>query len=412
MFWQTIHIIEIIIWAVMLLSVTYVAFFATADLVSRCVRRKRNKTGDRTADKVNVSELEEALSDADNMPLARFLVLFPTYAEDKVIVGSVKSFLHQSYPDDYYDIVVISDHNSAETNAALSALPVTTLMPVFKESTKAKALQYAMSHVSGDYTHVVIMDADNIAEENLLYRLNASCQKGHRAIQCHRCAKNGNTGVAVLDGISEEINNTIFRSAHNAIGLSSALIGSGMCFDYQWFAANVGKLQTAGEDRELERLLITDHIYIKYEPGIPVYDEKVSDKEAFRHQRQRWLSAQVNALITMMRDLPRAILHMDINYIDKTVQQALVPRSMLIVILVFFSVVMVTMVPVWSAKWWILLIILAVSLVVSIPKQMRTQAMFSHIKLMFQLVGGLFASLHLVNRHNKTFNHTHHGGEE
>ena len=170
-------------------------------------------------------------------------------------------------------------------------------------------------------------------------------------------------------------------------------------------------MQTAGEDRELERMLISDHIFVKYEADIPVYDEKVSDKENFRHQRQRWLSAQTNALITMLPRLPHALMRGDINYVDKALQQALVPRSMLIVILVFFSVVMVTMVPVWSAKWWILLIVLILSLIVSIPKKMRGQAMFSNIKLMFQLVGSLFATLHHVNRKNKTFNHTRHAGE-
>lgn len=400
MFWQAIHIIEIIIWAIMLSSVAYVAFFAMTDLVRRICLRIRHKP--------STEDME--IVDAD-LPLARFLVLFPTYSEDKVIISSVKSFLNQSYPVDHYDIVVISDHNSEETNDALAQLPIITLKPSFEESTKAKALQYAIAHTHDAYTHVVIMDADNIADNDFLHKLNVSCQKGYKAIQCHRCAKNGNTGVAVLDGISEEINNTIFRSAHNAIGLSSALIGSGMCFDYAWFSTNVNKLQTAGEDRELERLLIIDHIFVKYEADILVYDEKVSDKENFRHQRQRWLSAQTNALLTMLPRLPHAIVCGDINYVDKTVQQALVPRSMLIVILVFFSVAMVTMVPVWSAKWWILLFALLLSLTVSIPKKMRGHAMFSHVKLMFQLVGSLFATLHLVSRKNKTFNHTRHAGE-
>jgi len=34
--------------------------------------------------------------------------------------------------------------------------------------------------------------------------------------------------LALLDGISEEINNNIFRKGHQTLGLSSALIGSGM----------------------------------------------------------------------------------------------------------------------------------------------------------------------------------------
>ena len=84
MFLQTIHIIEIIIWAIMLSSVAYVTFFAMADLVRRIRLHMRRKP----------STADMDIADAD-MPLARFLVLFPTYSEDKVIVSSVTSFLNQ-----------------------------------------------------------------------------------------------------------------------------------------------------------------------------------------------------------------------------------------------------------------------------------------------------------------------------
>ena len=100
--------------------------------------------------------------------------------------------------------------------------------------------------------------------------------------------------------ISEEINNTIFRKAHNAIGMSSALIGSGMCFDFAWFKENVSKLSTAVEDRELEALLMRQGIFIKYEEDIDVLDEKVSNKDNFQRQRLRWMpeSVQYDALFS------------------------------------------------------------------------------------------------------------------
>jgi hypothetical protein len=50
------------------------------------------------------------------------------------------------------------------------------------------------------------------------------------AVQGHRTAKNTNNSWAILDAISEEINNNIFRKGHRVLGLSSAIIGSGMAF--------------------------------------------------------------------------------------------------------------------------------------------------------------------------------------
>jgi hypothetical protein len=47
--------------------------------------------------------------------------------------------------------------------------------------------------------------------------------------------KNTNNSWAILDAISEEINNNIFRKGHRVLGLSSAIIGSGMAFRYNYF---------------------------------------------------------------------------------------------------------------------------------------------------------------------------------
>ena len=135
-------------------------------------------------------------------------------------------------------MAVISDHMQPETNEYLRTLPITLLTPTFEKSSKAKAMQYAINEVKGDFDNVVILDADNVVRPEFLSQLNILCSI-YDVIQCHRCAKNANNDVAVLDGASEEINNTIFRKAHNRLGLSSALIGSGMCFNYELFKKNV-----------------------------------------------------------------------------------------------------------------------------------------------------------------------------
>ena len=57
----------------------------------------------------------------------------------------------------------------------------------------------------------MILDADNIMKEGCLESVNAAFQEGANAVQCHRTAKNQQTSVAVLDAISEEINNHLFR---------------------------------------------------------------------------------------------------------------------------------------------------------------------------------------------------------
>lgn len=387
MFWSYIHILDLLLWAFMTISVAYITFYALVSLFSR----KGIKT-------VDVPE----------SPESTFLVLFPAYSEDRVIVGSVKKFLLQNYPQDKYHVAVISDHQQESTERLLSDLPVTLLRPVFEKSSKAKALQYAISEVSGQYDYVVVLDADNIVETDFLHRLNILLKEGYKAVQCHRCAKNSDSSVSVLDGVSEEINNTLFRKAHNLIGLSSALIGSGMCFDYSWFSSHVTKLTTAGEDRELEVFLLREGIYIKYADDILVFDEKVSSADNFQRQRQRWMSAQVNCFLSMLRHLPEAVIRLNINYIDKTIQQMLIPRSMLLLFLLFMSLVMSASAPWWSIKWWSLLVLTGLSLFLAIPARLRTKSVFSKVGTLLRLSIKMARNVRHIDHKNEDFIHTDH----
>ena len=345
-----------------------------------------------------------------------FLILFPAYKEDSVIVHSVRQCLEQTYPKDFYHIGVISDHMQDDTNELLRQLPITLFTPQFEKSSKAKAMQYAIkeingqsSMVNGQFDYVIILDADNVVLPEFLEQVNASCQQGYRAIQCHRCAKNSDNDVAVLDGISEEINNTLFRKAHNRIGISSALIGSGMCFEYEWFKNHVGLFETAVEDREMEILLMKENIFIKYEEHIPVYDEKVSNSENFQRQRLRWMTGQIQSLLMMLPYLPTAIKTGNIHYIDKTMQQALIPRSILLVLTCFFAILMTIIYFPWSIKWWVLFLVICLSIYIAIPRKMRNSALFGKIFSTVKLVWLMLKNILKMDLKSKEFLHTTHG---
>ena len=387
--WEIIHILEIILWFVIAGSVVYVVFFAIISLFY--------EKEDRIA--IHAAALSNRMT--------KFLILYPAYKEDSVIINAVEQFLLQDYPKDLYTVIVISDHMEPETNERLKKLPITLLQPTFDKSSKAKAMQFAIENVNSDYDNVVILDADNVVRPEFLSQLNILCSV-YDAIQCHRCAKNANNDVAVLDGASEEINNTLFRKAHNRLGLSSALIGSGMCFNYNLFKENVFKLTTAGEDREMEALLLHQGVFIKYAPDIHVFDEKVSNQDNFQRQRMRWMTAQVQSLFSQLPKVPKALLHGNINFVDKVIQQALIPRSILIVLLGGISVLMTLIVPEWCEKWWILLGILAISLFIAIPNQLRKRS-FSKVLAIPGLVLRMFKNILHIDRKNTDFIHTQHG---
>ena len=389
--WTAIHTIDIVLWIIMACSVAYVAFFALVSLFPS-----------RSSSHQPSSIIHHPSS---------FLILFPAYKEDSVIVHSVRQFLEQTYPKGLHEVVVISDHMQDDTNELLRQLPITLLTPQFEKSSKAKAMQYAIKEINGQFDYDIILDADNVVMPEFLEQMNISCQQGYRAIQCHRCAKNCDNDVAVLDGVSEEINNTIFRKAHNTIGLSSALIGSGMCFTFEWFKRNVNLLNSAVEDRELESLLLQEKVFIKFEENIHVFDEKVSNHENFERQRLRWLNGQLQSLLIMLPNIPHAIATININYIDKAIQQALIPRSILLFLIPVFSLILFCIAPVWSLKWWILFLVLCLSLYIAIPSQMRNSAVFGKLSSFPALALKMLKNLFNLNKNNKDFLHTTHGNE-
>ena len=400
MLWHLIHIIDIILWVVMAASVFYILFFA---LISTLWKKRMSELTSFLTDKALSMRKKEHFS---------YLILYPAYNEDRVIIPSIRKFLGQYYPYESFHVVVISDHMQPETNQELSEMPITVLQPVFEKSSKAKAMQYAMDQIKEEYDFVVILDADNVVEPHFLEQLNEECAKGYKAIQCHRCAKNNNNNIAVLDGVSEEINNTIFRKAHNRIGLSSALIGSGMCFDYKWFKENVYNLTTAGEDRELEALLLKQKVYIHYESDIHVFDEKVSNKDNFQKQRLRWMTAQIQSLFNLLPYIPQAIRTFNIDFIDKTIQQALIPRSMLIIGTLGLSILMT---PVslffdnlWFVKWWCLFLAICAALYIATPQQLRSHSVFGQILSLPELVWKMAMNLLKIDRKNTDFIHTTH----
>jgi cellulose synthase/poly-beta-1,6-N-acetylglucosamine synthase-like glycosyltransferase len=340
----------------------------------------------------------------------RFAVFFPAYKEDKVIESAVHSFLQQEYPKEFYDVIVISDKMKNDTNLRLQQLPVELLIVDFENSSKAKALNFAMDKLSNQkYDMVVIMDADNTVQSDFLQKLSNAYESGANVIQAHRKAKNINTNTAILDAVSEEINNSIFRKGHVKIGLSSALIGSGMAFEYGWFKENIKKVYTSGEDKELEGLLLKQRIYIDYLDDVPVYDEKTPKDEIFYNQRRRWIASQYNALINSIVDLPGAIISRNIDYADKIFQWMMLPRIILLGVISIISVLLTVIDWEASLKWWGILFLLGLAFCMAIPDYLVDKRLTKAVKKVPWLFILMFLNLFRIKGADKKFIHTDHG---
>lgn len=297
-----------------------------------------------------------------------------------------------------------------DTINRLKSMPVTLMEVHFQQSSKAKAMQYAMENLDKNtYDMVVIMDADNTVEPNFLHELNKAYHSGCLVIQAHRMAKNLNTDTAILDAVSEEINNSIFRKGHVRLGLSAALIGSGMAIDFQWFKKNIFKLQTAGEDKELEALLLKENIFIEYLEHVNVYDEKTQKDSTFYNQRRRWLASQLFAIKNNIGKLPGALFDGKFDYANKICQWMMLPRVLLLGFIGIISIIVLLYQWTWAIKWFILELLLVITLSLAVPDYLVNEqfkkAVWKAPKLFLLMTLNLFR----LKGVNKKFIHTEHG---
>ena len=342
--------------------------------------------------------------------LRRFAILVPAYKADKVIEELARNVLLQEYP--YYDVIIIADSIADDVVARLKQMPVKVMEFAADNRTKALALNTIMSQLPDDYYDIaLILDSDNlIKEKDYLRRLNEAFDSGLQAIQTHRTAKNINTPLAVLDAASEEINNTLFRRGHVALGFSSSLIGSAMAFDYKLYKDQMQYVTSSGEDKEMEMRLLKNRIWVEYLDDLEVLDEKTQHADAFVTQRARWIANQIMQARTNIGEGFLQFFRGNFDFFDKALQHFLMPRIMLLAsvsLLTLLAVLFLT--PIYCYVWIFIFTAICVSMLISIPRRMYNIHL---LKALLYLPTGVFlmlCSLFKIKGAAKKFHATEHG---
>lgn len=214
----------------------------------------------------------------------------------------------------------------------------------------------------------MVLDADNLVLPEFLDEINNAYESaGTKAIQAHRVSKNRDTATAILEATFEEINNTIFRQGHISMGLPAAICGSGMAFNYNWFKENIIKTKAEFEDKELEALLMRQHIFVDYFDDIYIFDEKNRASSAFKRKRGQWLTDQLRSLAKNIRYLPGAIYNKQYDLIDKILQWMLIPRTLMMGIILIMSVTLPFIYMSLAIKWWIIASLILLVFAIATP---------------------------------------------
>jgi cellulose synthase/poly-beta-1,6-N-acetylglucosamine synthase-like glycosyltransferase len=354
--------------------------------------------------------------------IRKMAVLIPGYKEDIVILEVAEASLKQSYPAESFDVVIVADSFKPETVLALKKLPLKVVEVKFEKSTKSKSLNAAMEAIGDNYDVAVVLDADNIIAFDFLEKINQAFESGFTAVQGHRMAKNMNNSMAVLDSISEEINNHIFRKGHRVVGLASGLIGSGMAFQYSMFKKRMLDIKAIGGfDKELELTMLRDGIKIEYLVDAVVLDEKVQDKAVFENQRKRWLAAQfIYFRKFVWAGIVQFVTRLNIDFIDKVYQMVMPPRILLLGVVTIITAAMGLFALInieWISQtlalnftdWFIVWALVILAFAFSVHRKFYTKKTLMAILTLPMGFWLMFTLLFKLKGANKTFIHTQHG---
>lgn len=343
----TVHFVDKIIFMLYLIAVCYLFIFALGStMMRRRVFPKARKE-------------------------FRYAIVFFTGSEKSLIMEAVDSMLAIDYPKDKYDIVIVTTPACPTLIEKLSKESVKLIVTEHNDYKKSSAIKLAMSILDKkDYDAAIIMDSDSTVDSTFLYELNNAYYSGSTIIQTHRIAKSLDSDTAMFSAISEEINNSIFRKGHVNLGFSSALIGSGMAFNFDWLQKNLAKADDSDIEKQLEQMLLEQSMFIEYLSEVYVYGRKASGTEEFNKQRTAWLSAQTQSAKSLLTKFPKALMRGNYDYCEKLFQWLLPSRTILIGTLVIITLALLIISWGMAIKWLAISLLLITAFSIATPDRL------------------------------------------
>lgn len=228
-------------------------------------------------------------------PPPRLAVLIAACNEAAVIGPTVHALMQQRYPRGGFDVFVVADNCHDET-AAIARRAGATVYERFSDAdrTKGHALAWMWRYVSQfGYGGVVVIDADNQADEGFLMAIATELGRGWPAVQGIRRPKNTDGGTSGLDALTELCTHRIGAAGRRRLGLNGPLMGSGVGYSAALFDELITHIgDTVVEDCEWQAKLALAGKPIHWTDRAVIWDEKTSQAEAMGRQRDRWMAGR------------------------------------------------------------------------------------------------------------------------
>ncbi|MBE6015443.1 MAG: glycosyltransferase [Lachnospiraceae bacterium] len=239
----------------------------------------------------------------EEAPFHRFAVLISARNEESVIGELVESLKKQKYPRNMYDIFVLAD-NCTDNTAVCAKKAGAIVYERWNAQLVGKgyALDYLIKEIKKDYEKYdgyFVFDADNVVDENFIYEMNKTFNKGYDAITSYRNSKNfGTNWISAAYSIWFLREARFLNFPRMLLNTNCHISGTGFCISDRIVEKNGGwPFHLLTEDIQFSVNCAIEGNRIGYCDKAMVYDEQPVTFAQSWTQRMRWSKGfyQVNA---------------------------------------------------------------------------------------------------------------------
>ena len=243
-------------------------------------------------------------------PRTRFACLVAARNEEAVIGALVESLREQDYPNALYDIFVIPNNCTDNTEAAALTAGAKIFRCFEPIRCKGDALHEVVAWLlPRGYDAFCVFDADNVADAQFLARMNDAFCAGAQVCKGAMRVKNPyDSWLSGCYGLYFTLFDTFFSRARMSCGLSSKLVGTGFAVHRAVLERFGGwNTSTIAEDAEFAALCAANGVRVCFVPNALTYDEAPNDFAVSLRQRRRWCSGIMDAAVKMDAALAAAL---------------------------------------------------------------------------------------------------------
>lgn len=248
---------------------------------------------------------EKVLVDKKN----NFAVIIAARNEEAVIANLIKSLKKQTYPKEHYEIYVIVNNCTDNTEEEARKAGAKVIVCTEKVKSKGEVLKFTFNKLrkEKDIDAYVIFDADNLVHKDFLNKMNDSLNMGYSVVQGFRDTKNvSDNWLSCSYAIMYYIQNLFLNKSRYNLGKSSFINGTGFVIKKELIDKNGYDPKTVTEDIEFVAMCAINGEKIAFNDEAITYDEQVNKFIPSLKQRKRWSIGTMECLRAYFTDLIKA----------------------------------------------------------------------------------------------------------